>query len=103
VISIYMTERASRKVRTLLASGPGTADFGLRIGVDPGGCWGYQYRLVLAPRADPDEVRADVRRVKRLLGPNLIVSPSHEAILPNVPVENVAALVEAAHEQEDGS
>jgi uroporphyrinogen decarboxylase len=57
----------------------------------------------LLTRGSPDEVRADVRRVKRLLGPNLIVSPSHEAILPNVPVENVAALVEAAHEQEDGS
>jgi uroporphyrinogen decarboxylase len=52
----------------------------------------------LLTRGSPDEVRADVRRVKRLLGPNLIVSPSHEAILPNVPPENVAALAEAAHQ-----
>jgi uroporphyrinogen decarboxylase len=44
----------------------------------------------------PDEVRADVRRVQALLGPHLIVSPSHEAILPNVPMENVAALAETA-------
>jgi uroporphyrinogen decarboxylase len=49
-------------------------------------------------RGTPDEVRADVRRVKKLLGPYLIVSPSHEAILPNVPPQNVAALAEAAAE-----
>ena len=29
---------------------------------------------------------------------NLIISPSHEAILPNVPMENVAALAEAVAE-----
>jgi uroporphyrinogen decarboxylase len=46
----------------------------------------------------PEDVRADVRRVKSLLGPNLIVSPSHEAILPNVPPENVEALAQAAVE-----
>lgn len=46
----------------------------------------------------PEEVRADVRRVKELLGPCLIVSPSHEALLPNVPPENVAAMAEAATE-----
>jgi len=46
----------------------------------------------------PDEVRADVRRVKKLLGPNLVVSPSHEALLPNVPPENVVAMAEAARE-----
>jgi uroporphyrinogen decarboxylase len=47
----------------------------------------------------PEKIRAEVRRIKRLLGPRLIVSPSHEAILPNVPTENVAAMVEAAHEK----
>jgi uroporphyrinogen decarboxylase len=44
----------------------------------------------------PRQVREDVGRVKRLLGPRLIVSPSHEAILPNVPPENVVAMAEAA-------
>lgn len=44
----------------------------------------------------PAEIAADVERVKALLGPNLIVSPSHEAILPNVPPANVEALSRAA-------
>jgi len=44
----------------------------------------------------PREVKAEVQRVKRLLGPRLIVSPSHEALLPNVPPENVAAMAEEA-------
>ncbi len=51
---------------------------------------------VLMTKGTPGQIRADVRRVKKVLGPNLIVSPSHEAILPNVPPENVAALAEAA-------
>ncbi len=48
--------------------------------------------------AGPDGVRAEVRRIKQLLGPQLIVSPSHEALLPNVPPENVIAMAEAALE-----
>lgn len=44
----------------------------------------------------PDDVRRDVRRVKQLLGPQLIVSPSHEALLPNVPPQNVRAMAEEA-------
>jgi len=40
----------------------------------------------------PDEVRAEVLRVQALLGPRLIVSPSHEALLPNVPPRNVEAM-----------
>jgi uroporphyrinogen decarboxylase len=46
----------------------------------------------------PAQVKAEVRRVRGLLEPNLIVSPSHEALLPNVPPENVAAMAEAAGE-----
>ncbi len=44
----------------------------------------------------PAEVKEDVRRVKELLGPRLIVSPSHEAVLPDVLPENVEAMAEAA-------
>ncbi len=47
----------------------------------------------------PDDVRVAVRRLKELLGPHLIVSPSHEALLPNVPPENVAAMAEEAQRQ----
>ena len=49
----------------------------------------------------PDDIRADVRRVKALLGPSLIVSPSHEALLPNVPPENVLAMLRAVLGEED--
>lgn len=54
----------------------------------------------LLTNGTPEAIRADVRRVKKLLGPNLIVSPSHEAILPNVPPENVEVLAQAALELE---
>ena len=40
----------------------------------------------------PEEIRAEVSRVERVLGPNLIVSPSHETILPDVPPANIEAL-----------
>jgi uroporphyrinogen decarboxylase len=46
----------------------------------------------------PASVRAEVRRLRDLFGPSWIVSPSHEALLPNVPPANVAAMAEAAHE-----
>jgi uroporphyrinogen decarboxylase len=54
----------------------------------------------LMTHGTPAQIRADVRRVRHLLGPNLIISPSHEAILPNVPPANVEALIAAAHEDE---
>ncbi len=48
----------------------------------------------------PDQIKGEVRRLRRLLGPNFVVSPSHEAILPNVPFENVVAMAEAAREED---
>jgi uroporphyrinogen decarboxylase len=50
----------------------------------------------LLVRATPEEVKEDVRRIRALLEPRLIVSPSHEALLPNVSPENVLAMAEAA-------
>ena len=52
----------------------------------------------LLVRATPDQVKAEVRRVRRLLGPRLVISPSHEALLPNVPPQNIEAMAEAAQE-----
>jgi len=48
--------------------------------------------------ATPAEVEAEVYRVKRLLGPSVVISPSHEALLPNVPPENVEAMARAVRE-----
>lgn len=53
----------------------------------------------ILPHGSAEDVKAEVRRVRRLLSPNVIISPSHEAILPDVPPENVLALAEAAHEK----
>ncbi len=50
----------------------------------------------LLVHASPDEVRRDVERVSHALSPRLIVSPSHEAVLPNVPPANIQAMAEAA-------
>jgi uroporphyrinogen decarboxylase len=44
----------------------------------------------------PQEIRAEVQRLKRIFGPHYIVSPSHEALLPNIPPENVFAMAEEA-------
>lgn len=46
----------------------------------------------------PQQIKDEVRRVRDLLGANTIISPSHEALLPNVPIENVIAMSEAALE-----
>lgn len=46
----------------------------------------------------PEAVKAEVRRVKRILGPCFVVSPSHEAVLPDVPPENIAAMAKTAVE-----
>jgi len=52
----------------------------------------------LLVNGSPQDIRDEVRRVKEHLGPNLIISASHEAILPNVPPENIAAMAETAAE-----
>lgn len=54
-----------------------------------------QYLLV---RGTPDEVRAKVRELRGIFPTGLIISPSHEAILPDIHPANVAAMIEAAHE-----
>lgn len=52
----------------------------------------------LLPFGTPQQVKNEVRRLKKVFGQGYIVSPSHEAILPNVSVENVIAMRDAALE-----
>ncbi len=46
----------------------------------------------------PEDVRREVHRVRKCLGPNTIISPSHECLLPNIPFENTLAMAKAAKE-----
>jgi len=43
----------------------------------------------------PDEVREKVSELKKIFPTGLIISPSHEAILPDIPPENIEALFQA--------
>ncbi len=50
----------------------------------------------LLPFGTPQQVRDEVHRLRDLFGPNYVVSPSHESILPGVSCENIQAMAEAA-------
>lgn len=52
----------------------------------------------LLVHATPGQIKDEVRRLRDLLGPHYIVSPSHEGVLPNVPLANIVAMAEAARE-----
>ncbi len=52
----------------------------------------------LLVNGSPEDVMADVHRVRELLEPRFIVSPSHEAVLPNVPPANIEAMARAARD-----
>lgn len=46
----------------------------------------------------PQMVMDEVHRLRNVLGPHYIVSPSHEALLPNVSLENAKAMLTAARD-----
>jgi hypothetical protein len=52
----------------------------------------------ILPNATPLQVKEEVSQVRKILGPNIIISSSHEAILPVVPPENGLALAGEAHQ-----
>lgn len=52
----------------------------------------------LLPFGTPEQIASEVRRLKDVFGEGFVVSPSHEAILPNVSLENAIAMRDAALE-----
>jgi len=44
----------------------------------------------------PRQIRDEVSRLRDVFGPRWIISPSHECLLPEVPMRNIVALCEAA-------
>jgi len=62
-------------------------EFGDRVSF----CGGVDAQELLV-RGTPERIRAEVRRLKRLFPTGLVISPSHEAILPDIDPANVEAL-----------
>ncbi len=69
-------------------------DFGDRVAF----CGGVDAQNLLVNGA-PEQVQEKVRQLHRILPTGLIIAPSHEAILPDIPPANIAALLQTATEQ----
>ncbi|KAH9925934.1 uncharacterized protein BXZ73DRAFT_49641 [Epithele typhae] len=61
-VTIQLSDRAAEKLRAV-AERDG-AQAGLRLAVDSGGCHGYQYRMELAKRPQPDDYRLSHPRIQ---------------------------------------
>jgi uroporphyrinogen decarboxylase len=68
------------------------ADFGGRVAF----CGGVDAQELLV-RGAPIQVRRRVAELKRLFPTGLVISPSHEAILPDIPPANIEALFAEVH------
>jgi uroporphyrinogen decarboxylase len=60
-------------------------------------CGGVDAQTLLV-NGTPDEVRAKVRELQSIFPTGLILSPSHEAILPDIPPENIETLFNASND-----
>jgi uroporphyrinogen decarboxylase len=58
-------------------------------------CGGVDAQFLLV-NGTPDEVASEVGRLRALFPTGLVISPSHEAILPDIAPANIAALFRAA-------
>lgn len=47
-----------------------------------------------------EEIKSETKRIKEILSPHIIISPSHEAILPNVAPEKMVAVADVAKSNE---
>lgn len=70
-----------------MAPGGLKADFGGAVSF----CGGVDAQELLV-RGTPDAVREKVRELRRIFPTGLVISPSHEAILPDTPPANIEAL-----------
>jgi uroporphyrinogen decarboxylase len=69
-------------------------DFGHRVSF----CGGMDVQHLLT-KGPPEQVREEVVRLRKLFPTGLIFSPSHEALMPDVPPANVAAMFDECKRQ----
>lgn len=76
------------------ASGMEAESLRERFGDRASFCGGLDAQYLLV-QGSQEEIRRETERLMRLFPTGLVVSPSHEAILPDIPPENIAAFAEA--------
>lgn len=81
-----------------LAAGMEPAGLKKRFGDRVAFCGGVDTQNLLVNGSEA-QVRAKVRELKAIFPTGLIISPSHEAILPDVPPRNIRALFEEAQNE----
>jgi len=79
-----------------LARGMAAAELKQTFGDQVSFCGGLDTQVLLS-NGTPQQVREEVFRLRKIFPTGLIISPSHEALLPDVSPANVAAMFEAAH------
>jgi uroporphyrinogen decarboxylase len=72
-------------------------DFGATVSF----CGGVDAQNLLV-NGTPDEVREKVRELRSIFPTGLIISPSHEAILPDIPPANIEALFDELRKNKRG-
>lgn len=78
-----------------LAAGMDIQNLKQKFGGQVSFCGGIDTQELLV-RGSEKEVQNKVRELRQMLPTGLIISPSHEAIMPDVPPENIHALFEEA-------
>ena len=63
---VSLTDNAAEKVKTLMAQ-EGEEDLGLRIGVRPGGCSGFQYAIYFDDEINEDDETFEDKGVKVII------------------------------------
>ena len=80
-----------------LAKDMDAASLRQRFGEKVSFCGGVDAQDLLV-NGTPYAVRSAVRNLRALFPTGLVISPSHEAILPDIPPANIEALFEAIHQ-----
>lgn len=80
-----------------LAAGMDAEFLRARFGGQVSFCGGVDTQQLLV-HGTPEDVRARVRQLRAIFPTGLILSPSHEAVLPDIPPANIRAMFEAARE-----
>ena len=64
-MNVVVTERAARRIAEIAAVDPATP--ALRISVEGGGCSGFQYKIAMAPGAEPGDIAIERDGAKVLI------------------------------------